>query len=232
MKAFFAPLAIITILITSFVPVTFAATTEAQGGQVTLKPTDDTYINMDKIDSNYGSSEKLRVCLAHYWTWLKFDLSSVPEGAIEITAVLELYTTYDGVTDPHNVVACIVLNNFNNSWSEATLTCRNMPYQDDLELDTEYVVNNETWYEWVVTEAVVNAIANKTTAVTILMKYPWGMDAPSVSFNSKEASVTKFPKLTISWNDVVPEFSSFAILPIFMIMTLFAVRIYKRKRII
>jgi hypothetical protein len=153
----------------------------------------------------------------------------VPEGAIEITAVLELYTTYDGVTDPHNVVACIVLNNFNNSWSEATLTCRNMPYQDDLELDTEYVVNNETWYEWVVTQAVVNAIANKTTAVTILMKYSWGMDAPSVSFNSKEASLMKTPKLTISWTDVVPEFQPLLILPLFMIATLLAVIVYKRK---
>mgnify|MGYP001050437448 CR=1 FL=1 len=180
----------------------FVMPVTASGGQVILNPTDDTYINMDMVDSNYGSSTKLKVCLAHYWTWLKFDLSSIPEDALGITAELELYTSYDGVTDPHTVVACLILNDFNNSWSEDTLTSRNHPpYPDDVELDIDYVANDETWYEWIVTEAVVNATANNATAVTILMRYPWGTDAPAVSFNSKEAG-KKIPKLTIEWSAI------------------------------
>jgi len=221
MKTFVGVLAIFMLLAPSFV-----AAVKAQGGQVTLNPTDDTYVDRyGASHSNYGSSEMLKVCLVHYWTLLKFDLSSIPEGALGITAALELYTTYNGVTTTHDVIACLVLN---NSWSEATLIGEDI-IPDGRELDTEYVANNETWYEWIVTEAVLNATANNATAVTILLRYSYGMDAPSVSFRSKEASLTKKPKLTVSWTGIIPEFPSFLILPLFMIATLLAAIVYRRK---
>ena len=213
------------LLVTSFLTVAFVVPVDAQSGQVTLKPTDDTYISFWS-DSNYGSSEIMRVSLT-YTTWLKFDLSSIPEGAIGITAVLELYTTYEEVTNPHSVVACLILN---NSWSEDTITSSNAPYYGGgVELDTEYVANDETWYEWDVTEAVVNATVNNATTISIILRYPWGVGAPSFSFYSKEASLTKSPKLTIFWTDIIQEFPSFIILPIFMITILLAVIIHKRK---
>jgi len=225
MKTSLAVLAVAMLLVTSFVSI-HVAFANAQGGQVTLNPTDDTYIRAESPDSNQGSSEVLKASLYYYWTWLKFNLSSITEGALGITAVLELYTTYNGVTTPHAVVACLVLN---NSWSESTLTAGNAPWSDDVELDTDYVVNVETWYEWNVTEAVVNATASRAGAVTTLMRYPWGIEAPSVSFNSKEASMTKKPKLTISWIDNIPEFPSPLILPLFIIAALLVVTVYRKK---
>jgi len=210
--------------------IALVAEAQAQGGQVILNPTDDAYTNMNMPNSNYGSSQLLKVCL-EYWAWLKFDLSSIPDDAIGIFALLELYTSYNGVTEAHGVPACLMLDNFNNSWSEDTITCSNSPtYIDDLELDIDYVANDETWYEWNVTQAVMSAIANNVSVVTIVMKYPWGQEFPSISFNSKEVSSTKIPKLTISWTDVIPEFPSFLIMPLFTIVTLLAVNVIRRKR--
>jgi hypothetical protein len=218
-----------------FVQITSVAVVKAQGGQVILKPTDDTYVAFMNPAANYGSAQMLRVCLAHYWTWLKFDLSTIPKGAVGISALLELCTTYNGVASPHFVVACLALLNktISNSWSEATLTGDNAFngfYMGDAELDTDYVANNEVWYEWNVAQAVVNATTSNATDVTIIMRYPYPEDATSLAFNSKEASSTKAPKLTVSWTDAIPEFPPILILPSFMIATLVAVLMIKRKQ--
>jgi hypothetical protein len=163
----------------------------------------------------------------YYLTWLKFDLSTIPKGAVGINALLELCTTYNGVASPHFVVACS--NLLNNSWSEATLTGDNALWWVDVELDSDYVANNEVWYEWNVTQAVVNATTSNATDVTIIMTYPLPEEAVSIAFISKEASSTKAPKLTVSWTDAIPEFPPLLILPSFMIATLVAVLMMKRK---
>jgi hypothetical protein len=218
-----------------FVQIASVAVVKAEGGQVILKPTDDTYISpLNNPTANYGSSQRLRVSLVYYLTWLKFDLSTIPKGAVGISALLELCTTYNGVASPHFVVACLALLNktASNSWSEANLTGDsdlNGLYMGDVELDTDYVVNNEVWYEWNVTQAVVNATASNATDVTIIMRYPYPEEATSLAFNSKEASSTKAPKLTVSWTDAIPEFPPILILPSFMIATLVAVLMMKRK---
>jgi hypothetical protein len=229
MKTFLIVPLVIMLLTAFFVQITSVAVVKAQGGQVILKPTDDTYISpLNNPTANYGSSQRLRVSLVYYLTWLKFDLSTIPKGAVGISALLELCTTYDGVASPHFVVACIILP-LNNSWSEATLTGDNFLWGEDVELDSDYVANNEIWYEWNVTQAVVNATTSNATDVTIIMTYPHPEEAVSIAFNSKEASSTKAPKLTVSWTDAIPEFPPILILPSFMIATLVAVLIMKRK---
>jgi len=179
---------------------------QAQAGSITATLTDDSYINNWSTHSNYGNEPTLRVSMVHNYTWLKFDLSNIPIGAEGITALLELYTAYKGVANPHSVVACLIQNNFNNTWDESTLTANNcpptMPY---IELDSEHVANNEVWYEWNVTEAVVGAIENNSSAVTLILRYPPGEEASEILFNSKEGSLTKIPKLTIMWESIIPD---------------------------
>jgi len=211
------------LLIIVFILSNFPLHAHAQGGMVILNPTDDAYL--DEIDTNYGSEPVLKVSLS-YLSWLKFDISTVPEGAFGIKATLELYTTYMGVPEPRNVIACL---NLNNTWSEDTITMGNAPWSGGEELDSDYVASDETWYEWDITEAVVNATANNTTAVTIELRHPWGLMVPHMSFNSKEA-LKKIPKLTVSWTDVIPEFPSVIILPLFMTATLIATIVQRRKR--
>ena len=62
------------------------------------------------------------------------------------------------------------------------------------------------------------------------MTYPefGGEVEPVVSFVSKEGSITKIPKLTITWTDVIPEFPSL-IMPLVMVATT-AVSLIVKKR--
>jgi len=212
----------ILVLPTALIPLV-----NAQAGQVTLNPTDDAYTDANNVHTNYGSETTLKASAMLYWTWLKFDLSTIPEDAFGITAILELYTSYGGVIEPRDVVAYACMH----AWSEDTITQANMPHDASAYavLDTDYVSNEERWYEWLVTEAVVNATANNATAVTIVMRHPVGWETPPMSFDSKEASLTKKPKLTVFWEGIIPEFPSFIILPLFMVATLLAVILYRRK---
>jgi len=205
-------------------PISVIPLVKAQEGTIILNPTDDTYTNGWKPDENYGASVKLKT-IGFYVTWLKFDLSTMPKEAFGITAILELYTTNDEVY-PNDVPTYLCPN---TTWTEETITASNQPdLIEFVELDRDYISDEERWYEWLVTDAVTNATANNATAVTILMR-TFGLVTPTISFSSKEGSLTKQPKLTISWEGVIPEFPSFLILSLFMIATLLAVIVYKTK---
>lgn len=212
----------IFVLIAAFVPFV-----QAEGGSIAVYVVDDAYVTFNSPNSNYGSEQILNVCLLHCFAWLKFDLSSIPEGAEGFTATLELYTTANGVITPHDVVACLVQNNFNNTWTEETITASNMPYLYDIELDTEYVANNGTRYEWNVTEAVKAAVNNNSTLLTIFMRYS-GAEGDDMSFKSKEGTLTQMPKLTVSWAAVIPEYSLF-IIPMAMVTTLVVLFLKRRQ---
>lgn len=106
----FATLLLLGIIIA---PISFILPVNAQPGQVTLSPTDDAYTDANNVHTNYGSETTLKASAMLYWTWLKFDLSTIPEDAFGITAILELYTSYGGVIEPRDVVALLmVLDNF------------------------------------------------------------------------------------------------------------------------
>lgn len=205
------------IMLTSIIPLV-----NAEEGTIILKPTDDAYTNGWKPDENYGASVKLKT-IGFYVTWLKFDLSTMPKEAFGITAILELYTTNDEVY-PNDVPTYLCPN---TTWTEETITASNQPdLIEFVELDRDYISNEERWYEWLVTDAVTNATANNATAVTILMR-TFGLVTPTISFSSKEGSLTKQPKLTISWEGVIPEFPTWLILPLFMMATLLIVAYQK-----
>jgi len=224
--------AILMLLGVLVAPISFILPVTAQEGQVTLNPTDDAYTDGNNVNTNYGSAPTLKASSMFYRTWLKFDLSTIPEDAFGITAILELYTYYGGVIEPSEVVADLVLTDFNNFWSEDTITQDNTPHDASAyaELGSDFVGNDETWYEWLVTEAVVNATSNNATVVTIVMRHPIGWEILPTIFTSKEDSLTKGPKLTVSWEGIIPEFPAFLILPLFMATTLLAVIIIRRKR--
>jgi hypothetical protein len=177
---------------------------QAQGGTITATLTDDTYYDMVWGGPNpvNGLLTTLKAGLATM-TFLKFDLSSIPDGAVGITAVLELYTTYDGVPYPHPVAAYPLEN---TTWNEYDPPEEVYTFAMEY-LDAEYVAHNETWYEWVVTDKVVGALSNSSDLVSFVMSYTESggpSDTPKVTFTSKEGSITRMPKLTISWTSVTP----------------------------
>jgi hypothetical protein len=200
-------------------------------GQVVLTPTDDAYVDGNWPSRNYGSQPYLQVSLIDYAAFLKFSLSGIPKGAVGIFGMLELCTTLDGVTADHLVSACWEPNNF-NQWTEETITCDNIPFIPffSKKLYTVYVANNEVWYAWNITEAVANVTASNPANLTISMIFPGDREDPRIRFNSKEGTLGRTPKLTVSWTDIVLEFPSVLILPTLMLATLLAVAVSRGRQ--
>jgi hypothetical protein len=212
----------------------------AQAGQVTLVPTDDTYVDSSISNSNYGGQGFLRiqnyqeVILGQTYdyesvVWLKFDLSYVPSGAQVDGAALQLYTDYVSETFNVHAYSCS-----NNSWTELTLTYLNMPDYNTTSMDSVFVYPLHQYYNWSVVDAVRNALNSGSKTVTIVLLDPFlhSSSTEVVEFYSKEYSSGSPPKLAIHWSGIVPEFPTFLILPFFMIATLIAVVLYKKKTIL
>jgi hypothetical protein len=215
-------------------------TVNAQAGQVTLKPTDDTYVDSYNPNSNYGGRIDLDVensvtggtppYQVTYLdlVWLKFDLSTVPNGAVIDGATLQLHTSYVGETYSVHAYSCP-----NNSWTELTLKYSNMPSYNTTSMDSLLVATSNQWYNWSTVDAVRNSMMSNPETVTIVLQEPSAHSSVTfVSFESKEAPVyfTDYsPKLTVHWSGVVPEFPTFLVPASLMITALLAVVFYKRR---
>ncbi|MGA2768651.1 MAG: DNRLRE domain-containing protein [Candidatus Bathyarchaeia archaeon] len=218
-----------------------AKSVSAQVGEVALKPTDDAYVDSGNPNSSYGERNYLQITNYNSGinsayasiVWLKFNLSSVPDGAVIDGAILQLRTS--SITGSFSVNAYSGSDFLNASavvsWTELTLTYSNMPSYNTTSMDSVLVATNNQWYNWSVVDAVRDALNSTARTVTMILldPSPSGL-VSSISFNSKEFSISDYaPTLTVHWSGVVPEFPSFLILPLFMIATLLAVMVYKKK---
>lgn len=212
-------------------PVATIPLVKAQAGQVTINPTADTYVDFVDQNSNYGNQTYLSIAkfdsplIEERRIWLKFNLTSIPDGAIVDNATLRLYC-YRADT-AYNVYA---RSSSDVSWTELTLTWSNMPSYNATSMDMEQVATPNRWYNWSVTYAVQRAIDvthGGSDIVTIVLQETTVRSYSWVSFYSKEG-YSNYPELTVHWGDVVPEFPSFLILPLLVLATL-AVAFYKRK---
>jgi hypothetical protein len=211
----------------------FIPLVNAQEGQVTPNPTDDTYCDSNNPDSNYGGQTVLHISRYEVYeiyeeiVWLKFNLSDVPDGAVVDVATLELYTAL--VTETYNVYAHSCSD---NSWTEFTLTYSNMPTFNATSMDSALVTSSLEWYSWNVVDAVrkaVDGIHGGPDAVTIvLLETSLRGTLSSVSFDSKEAILYP-PKLTIHWSDIIPEFPTWTSMLLMLIMLTVATALYKRR---
>lgn len=235
--------AIIIILVLGLVLASFFSvkTVYAQAGQITLKPTDDTYVDSSVPGLNHGNRTDLDIYwytfpeLVHSFGWLKFNASSVPYGAVIDEATLQLHTL-SWYNEAFNVSA---YSSSDNSWTEMTLTYANMPSYNTTPLDTKLVTtlvsSNGQWYNWSVVQAVQNTLNSNSKAVSIVLSEPSLTNSLfGLSFASKEYNATSedwSQKLIVHWSSVVPEFPIFIVLPFFVIATLVAVTFTKRKPI-
>jgi hypothetical protein len=218
-----------------------AKSVSAQAGEATLKPTDDTYVDSSNPDSNYGGQNYLQITnyngevnsAYESIVWLKLNLSSVPDGAVIDGALLQLRTS--SVTGSFNVNAYSGSDFLNESavvsWTESTLTYSNMPSYNTTSMDSVVVAINSQWCNWSVVDAVRDALNSTTRTVTIVLfdPSPHGL-LSSISFNSKEFSISDYaPTLTVHWSGVVPELPTFLVLPLYMMATLLAVIVYRKR---
>jgi hypothetical protein len=237
----FREIVIVLVLSLVLVPALSIKTVNAQAGQVIFKPSDDTYVDSNNPNSNYGEQNYLQITNCNSQinsayesiVWLKFNLSSVPDGAVIDGATLQLRTS--SVNGSFNVNAYSGSDFLNASavvsWTELTLTYSNMPSYNTTSMDSVLVATNNQRYNWSVVDAVRDALDSTARTVTMVLfdPSPHGL-LSSISFNSKEFSISDYaPTLTVHWSGVVPEFPSFLILPLFMMATLLALAFHKRR---
>jgi hypothetical protein len=217
----------------------FISSVYAQSGRVTLKPTADTYVDSNTPTSNYGGQPRLDIgysvfgnepyqTIYNYLAWLKFDLSTIPNGALIDEATLQVYVYT--VSETANVDA---YSSSNNSWSELTLTYSDMPSYDATSLDTTIVTINNQWYNWSVVDAVRSDVTGNFNAVTMVLGDPSPQSSYSVIASySKEVSVyiTDYsPILTIHWSGIVPEIPSLLSLSLLATGALLVIVFYKKS---
>lgn len=210
----------------------------AQTNQVSLKPTDDTYVDSSSPDSNYGGITLFCVKNSEYYStyynstiqqiaWLKFDLSTIPNGVTVDNATLQLFALIISETSNVNVYSCS-----DNSWTELALTYSNMPNYNTSPIDSVVVASGYQGYSWSVIDAVRNALNTNSKAVTIVLNNSPQNSDNFMEFGSKEMGADGSPKLTIQYSSnapptstptPIPEFPTATILAIFLVLLLFAV---------
>jgi hypothetical protein len=210
----------------------------AQAGQVYVWLTDGTYVDSNYPNSNYAGQSFLQI--KNYQdkeieiVWLKFDLSSVPNGAVVDNATLEMCLFLVNHSSPfsYNVHAYSCSD---NSWNQSSLTYSNMPSYNTTSMSSTLVSQSDNlgWCSWNIVDAVGNALNSNSTAVTIILFDPSPNSSnTTLTFVNFVFSGGSPPHLYIHWSSIaVLEFPSFLILPFFMIATLIAIVFCRKKAI-
>jgi len=153
---------LITALLAPFVSITALLSTVPVAGATTetvkLYPSDDSYIDNSSKDANFGSQN--HIWIASYLEdpgltirmYLKFDLSSLPDGVRINSARLFLYCSK--VTDPLAGASDLEIREvLDDTWTESSITWNNQPAYGSL-LDTKLVDTAGIWWDLDVTSFV------------------------------------------------------------------------------
>ena len=139
----------------------FISPINASSTTTSLEPVADSYVNDDEPDSNYGSDDKLYLGWnsgwGKYYPYIKFDLSSIPEGATIISAKLKLYVVY---TCGSIAGRTAKIYRVTEDWSESSITWNNKPGNADTETNSTEIPSVHNWIEFDVTADVQGFVDN------------------------------------------------------------------------
>jgi subtilisin family serine protease len=161
--------------------------------------TADAYVrDGSSAGSNFGQSTALTVQRGssasgnNRWTYVKFNLSSVPSIA---NAKLRLFGRLSATTGTS--IQTAVFSVSNTTWTENGLTWNNKPASGSTALAVVPLVNSTTarWYEWDVSAYLQQEKAAGRNVITLALKNV-ANSAPFATFNSDEATTNK-PELFI-----------------------------------
>ncbi len=178
--------------------------------ELVLNPIADSYIDSDSPSDNFGGSGYLDVRSAIYdsgyfeneyeVSYLKFDLSSIPQGSTINSAELQLYAWYTSDVTAH--VGAHYCQD--NTWSEIGITWSNAPGYVAKATDIVDIAFDDEWYSWDVTGDVQKGLSNGAlTEVVKSERTASGYE--SVSFRSKDTyREDEVPRLVISISENNP----------------------------
>ena len=158
---------------------------------VSLYPVADSYVNESSISTNYGGDNSLRIeCDGyHIYSYIRFDLSSVPSDASIIEAVLWLtIASADGYGYLGTTVGIHYCSN--NSWSETEIAWNNKPaFDSEPTTSARFLfLTLPATRGWHITDDVQNALGlDKLLTEVITFEEPdteWGQ----MTFKSREAA--------------------------------------------
>jgi len=175
----------------------FFLSVEANSMTVTLTPIDDAYVCSDAANLNFGSETVLKVGYKSgaydCHSYIKFDLSSIPENAVIVSARLKLVDNKDS---PSNVN--VDVHRVMGDWDESSIKWSNKPDYDSTVISNAASGASGDVIEWDVTDLVqawVNGTYDNYGLVLI-----GGYADPVEEFRSKETSNSDDkPKLVIEY---------------------------------
>jgi hypothetical protein len=153
-------------------------------GQIT--PNADAYTDSTDPNTNYGAAALLDVDGATQATYIQFDLSSIPTGAVVSQATLKLYV--NAVTTAGNFEVYSV----NGTWSESTITSNLAPALGSV-IDSSVSITNADQNQYI--------LANITSTVQGWVDTPSSNNGIALvaigtfnaNFDSKESTTTSHP---------------------------------------
>lgn len=130
---------------------------------VTLHPIADSFLNESSPDTNYGNHTQLKIKCNSYssYTYIMFDLSSLPSNATIIHADLWLtLTDIDGYGEWGVTVGAHYCSN--NSWNETEITWNNKP-----DFEPNPTTSRGFWYVFLPSTDSWNITVNVQTAFSL-----------------------------------------------------------------
>ena len=128
---------------------------------LSFNPTDDTYVNSNRANRNYGSSASLTTVSPTRYSLFKFNVTGVGTRTVT-SAKLRLYVNNSSNSGGafHKIT--------NNTWSQSTVTWNTKPTFDANNLSTLGPITSGTWVETDLTSLITNdgiyGILNNSTS--------------------------------------------------------------------
>lgn len=151
---------------------------------------DDTYVDAGNPTTNYGLSTNLFAGVVSgdsRETWLKFDISGIPNNVTIYEATIYMKCTYQDSSPSVEVHHCS-----DDSWTETGLTWNNKPSYNATAIDT--VTASVGWLSWNVLSTVQAEYNDGNSTVSFVFK----ADAGYAQFRSVEYG-SNIPYLTIGY---------------------------------
>ena len=190
----------------------------------------DTFVESDNPSANQGEFGWLMVDFENKSTsedfrrnsYLLFNLTTLDRNITAINSVtLRLYRSWTfPQTTQVGVHSCS-----DTQWNETELTWSNAPSFSPEPLDVKALDSDGegTSYSWDVTDAVKNS----QDYLTLVLTVEGGEGIYVTGFFAKEMENYDIPMLVIDY-EVIPEFPSWTILPLFLVVTIFVIAFKKR----
>ena len=152
---------------------------------VNLPSVADAQTSQEYPDTNYGTNPLMysgnMIDTQSYRSYLRFDLSPIPTGAIINSATLTVYVASATGSPTIDVLSVI------QGWTESTITWNNQPIPSPLIIDSQVISSSPGFVSWDITSLVSMWFGGKVLNSGICLKGPTSAESYA-QFHTREGS--------------------------------------------